>query len=229
LADSLLDAPARNYSSGFDVPDSRWQFFQLTMMDLKSIVALLPGGKVFDPVYASIASCASQIGATALRADTEFSTEDKLGQICSLIEKADLVIADLTARNSHIMYTAGYAHGIGKQILFLTQYGEDFPFDKARHIPIIYAANHDFLRQELRNFLQTGTTSSKPPGSANDAREKFKEIFGDLLKRHSHEHRGDIQMENEKTFVLLDQDMELALVQDLARKARELGLRIKLM
>jgi hypothetical protein len=128
------------------------------------------------------------------------------------------------------MYGAGYAHGVGKRVLFLTSHGEDFPFDKDRHPIIIYAGNLDFLRNELSKYLHTGKTASAPPESASsNGREKFAQIFGDILKQHHHEHRGEIEMENAKTFVLLNQDMDLALVQDLSRKARELGFRIKLM
>jgi hypothetical protein len=36
-------------------------------------------------------------------------------------------------------------------------------------------------------------------------------------------------MENPTTFVLFDQNMDLALVQELARHAREKGFRLKLM
>ena len=53
------------------------------MSQIKSIVALLPMGKVFDPVYEAISSSAVQIDATAARAESELSAENKLGQLCA--------------------------------------------------------------------------------------------------------------------------------------------------
>src|SRR4051812_12511275 len=100
---------------------------------MKEVVVLLPEGKPFDRVLGeALSPAASEAGANLHRAESEFSSENKLGAICSEIERAELVIADLTARNPNIMYQTGYAHGIGKKLLLIAQHGEDFPFDKTR-------------------------------------------------------------------------------------------------
>jgi chorismate synthase len=81
-----------------------------------------------------------------------------------------------------------------------------------------------------KEFEQIATpASARSNGAAPDPRRLFKSKFGDILSAHHHQHRGEIQMENETTFVLLNQDMDLALVQDLSRRAREIGFRLKLM
>jgi hypothetical protein len=124
------------------------------------------------------------------------------------------------------MFLAGYAQGIGREIVFITQSGEDFPFDRARYVPVIYGSDPAFLKSELLAHFRGGRKSEAKGG---DAREQFLATFGDLLGKHQHEHRGEIYLENPTTYVLVNQDMDLPLVQDLARRGRELGIRIKLM
>ena len=191
------------------------------------IAAILPIGKLFDQIFArAIAPAAKEAGSKISRIGAEFSSPGALGQICQSLEAADLVLADITARNPHVMFLAGYALGIGRDVRYLVQHGEDFPFHKAS--PIVYASNLDFLKSELQKLL-AGGESSAAEGHGGDAREQFLATFGDLLKKHQHEHRGEIYLENPTTFVLVGQDMDLALVQDLARRGREIGIRLKLM
>jgi hypothetical protein len=197
---------------------------------MERIVALLPEGKYFQRVFEVISAAARASGATVRLAPAEFSDEGELGRVMAELENAELVVADVSARNPNVMYEAGMAHGIGKRVLFLAQHGEDFPFDRSKQPAIIYAGNLEFLREEIRRFLGGDSFQPAEAGkTVTDAREKFLGLFGEILKQHGHEHRGRVEMENDKTFLLLEQDMDLGLVQDLARKARELGLRIKLM
>lgn len=193
------------------------------------IATILPVGKLFDRIFTEcLAPCAKEAGADISRLEPEFSRAGQLGHLCQSIEQAQLIVADVTARNSNVLYLAGYAHGIGREVLFLTQQGEDFPLDRAKHRPIIYGHDHEFLKTEFRHFL--GAVNSAPGSTASPLpREQFLATFGDLLKKHQHEHHGDIYLEDPTTFVLIEQDMDLPLVQDLSRRARELGLRIKLM
>jgi hypothetical protein len=192
------------------------------------IVALLPAGKLFDRIFAEgIKPAADQVNLSCRRLTPEFSESGQLGAICQELETSDLVIADVTARSPNVMFLAGYAQGIGREILLITQFAEDFPFDRAKHAPIIYGCDTSFLKNELLAYLRGEVKAVDQPSS--NPREQFLATFGDLLKKHAHEHRGEIYLENPTTYVLVGQDMDLPLVQDLARRGRELGLRIKLM
>jgi hypothetical protein len=192
------------------------------------IAAILPVGKLFDRIFAEgITTAAKEAGAQCVRVTPKFSPSGQLGAICQDIEAASLVIADITAQNPHVMFLAGYAQGIGRELLFLARHGENFPFNPARHAAIIYAGDTDFLKSELLAHLRGNPKAAGT--TVPDAHKQFMETFGDLLKKHHHEHRGEIQLENPSTYVLLNQDMDLPLVQDLARRSRELGVRIKLM
>ena len=194
---------------------------------INKIAVLLPEGKLFDQLFAEAIEPALP-GAVRLRA--EFSSESQLGPICNAIEAAEWVVADLSGKNPNVMYLAGFAHGIGKKVVFLAQHLEDFPFDKAKHPVIGYGADRVYLRTELSHFAANGKLSAGGQApEPESARARFLEVFGEILAKHGYEHRGEVQLENPTTFILLNQEMDLRLVQDLARKARELGLRLKLM
>jgi hypothetical protein len=126
------------------------------------------------------------------------------------------------------MYAAGLAASGERKTLFLTQHQEDFPFDPKAHHLIAYAGDRQFLKSELVAWF-SGANRAPDLHSEDSPREKFISAFGDILRKHSYNHRGDLYLENPTTFVLVNQDMELPLVQELARRARELGLRLKLM
>jgi len=201
------------------------------MDESTSMVALLPEGKLFERVFSEgIAPAAAECSRSVVRLDSEFSTEEKLASICRALQTAGLVIADVTGKNPNVLFELGYARGARRKVLLIAQHLEDFPFDKRKNEVIAYAGDPAVLRRELIDFLRSGSTrkGSEPDGTES-AREKFISIFRDILDKHGHEHRGEIQQENATTFVLMEQDMDLPLVQDLSRRARERGLRIKLM
>jgi hypothetical protein len=192
------------------------------------VAVLLPAGKLFELVYLdAIAPSAAEAGKHAVRLNLQFVQERVRTELIEALKSAELVIADLTGRNPNVMYALGLAHALGKYVLLLAQQLEDFPLDKGSHEVIAYAGDREFLKAELRAYFRGQSKGAEM--SIGGAREKFHEIFGEILSKHGYEHRGQIEMENPTTFVLLNQEMDLALVQDLARKARELGLRLKLM
>jgi hypothetical protein len=61
-------------------------------------------------------------------------------RIWLLINESELLIADVTNKNTNVFYELGLAHTIGKNVIIITQKEEDIPFD-IRHMPhIIYSA-----------------------------------------------------------------------------------------
>lgn len=195
------------------------------MQENQKIIAVLPEGRFFDRVYSEvIAGWAAGQGTASVRVRGDNAN---VGNLCGEIEKAGLVLADLSGRNPSGAYAAGYAQGIGRRVIFLAQVETDFPFAVGSQRLIVYSGNLDFLRAELDRI--EGGGSSPAAASATGARARFDELFGEILRAHAHQHKGEIEMENAQTFVLLNQEMDLALVQDLSRRARELGVRLKLM
>ncbi|MBM3834953.1 MAG: hypothetical protein FJ403_17100 [Verrucomicrobia bacterium] len=211
------------------------------------ICVLIPVGKMFDEVYVAVEASTRELGAECERVAAEFSEQSALTRAQAQIADTSIVIADITARNPNVLYQIGYAHALRKPVLLLTQHGEDLPFDRAEHRIVIYAGSIAALKEELRinlrNMLAPASESGRakqgtPEAAANGqmaapvpstARERFFSIFGDIMQAHGQQHYGTVRLENENTFVVGNQDFSLALVEDLVRRARGLGIRLKLL
>ncbi len=204
------------------------------------VAILTPSGKMFDKVYLAVAACCRGSRAECQRVEAEFSKQPALAHAQSQFNKAGLIVADLTGKNPNVLYLIGYAHALNKNVILLAQQGEDLPFDRRDHATVIYAGNVAVLRTELRQLLRQGfdqPVNGSPSAAATKeletsstaAREEFLSLFGDILQAHEEQHRGNIYLEDEKTFVLVNQDLSLALVQALARRAKQLGVRLKLL
>ncbi len=59
--------------------------------------------------------------ATCQRGDDEILTVPLLDKINSLIQRADVVIADCTGRNPNVFYELGIAHALEKPVVLVTQ------------------------------------------------------------------------------------------------------------
>ena len=169
----------------------------MALAKYERLAIVLPEGAFFDRAFTELRSLCEKLAVAATRVPVQFSAGNRLGEACSLMESADLVLVDITARNPHTLYLAGYAHGTGKHILFLSQHGEDLPFDRSRHRFVIYHANLDLLEKGVETFLLTGDApspvgaeSSSPPVTpeAIDAKARFQTIFGDIMTEHQAEH-----------------------------------------
>ena len=78
---------------------------------------------------------------TCVRADEIYSTRPVMGDIWRHIQKADVIIADLTERNANVFYELGLCHAIWKRVVLLAQRIEDVPFDLRNFRIIIYEHN----------------------------------------------------------------------------------------
>ena len=63
------------------------------------------------------------------RGDDIFGSNVVMDDVKAEIEKADLVIDDLSGKNPNVFYEVGIAHTLGKPVLLLSQAIEDVPFD----------------------------------------------------------------------------------------------------
>lgn len=87
------------------------------------------------------------------RVDEQSFLESILERIYGQIEKADMVIAEMTGRNPNVFYEVGYAHGLRKPVVLVTRSADDIPFD-LRHYPhVVYGGSIATLRNELEKRL----------------------------------------------------------------------------
>lgn len=93
------------------------------------------------------------------RADDMTATGKITDQIMAAIDRADVLIADITHQNSNVMFELGYADALGRPIIVLNQDVDDTPFDIKDWRQIPYSADDigaargalvDFLTGALR-------------------------------------------------------------------------------
>lgn len=72
------------------------------------------------------------------RGDDVFGSNVVMDDIRHSIEKARLVVADLTGRNPNVFYEVGIAHTLNKDVLLLSQSMSDVPFDLRHRRVLVY-------------------------------------------------------------------------------------------
>jgi hypothetical protein len=118
------------------------------------VFVLMPFDSAFDDVYKfGIKSAADELGAYAERVDEQLFTGSVLDRIINQINKADVIIADMTGRNPNVFYEVGFAHAVGKLAVLLTQDPNDIPFDLKHHRHVVYSGSIDKLRALLLPML----------------------------------------------------------------------------
>lgn len=142
------------------------------------------------------------------------------------IAHADLIIGDITAANPAASYAIGLADALGKSIVLLAPIQDSIPPFFGNRKVIVHRWNLDYLREELEKLA--APSDSKIAIDENTPAGKFQKLFGDLLKKHGYAHHGPVEFDG-TTFTLREQDMDLPLVQDLARRAKSMNLRVRLL
>jgi hypothetical protein len=70
-----------------------------------------------------------EAGFEPVRADELFTTGSVVEQIWEQIEKAKLLLADLSGKNPNVFYELGLAHAAKKPVVFTASLVDDVPFD----------------------------------------------------------------------------------------------------
>lgn len=132
------------------------------------IFVLMPFEKKFDDIYAfGIREAAEAAGAYAERLDEQIFTKSMLERIFNQINKADVIVADMTARNPNVFYEVGYAHALGKTVILLTQDSDDIPFDLKHRQHTVYQGSIKDLRESLEPKLRWAIERSREQSSTS--------------------------------------------------------------
>ena len=111
---------------------------------------MMPFAEDFGDVYTiAIKDACDNAGAYCERLDEQIFHESMLDRIYNQIDKADILIADMTGRNANVFYEVGYAHALGKHVILITKSADDIPFDLKHHAHIVYGNSLATLRQDL--------------------------------------------------------------------------------
>lgn len=77
-------------------------------------------------------------GLTPVRADTDiFGTGKIIDQIWAGLNRAKVLVAELSGRNPNVLYELGLAHALHKPVVLVSSNEPDVPFD-IRHVRVIY-------------------------------------------------------------------------------------------
>lgn len=126
------------------------------ILSKRYIFVLMPFSQEFDDTYhLAIKETAQELGFKCQRADEIQHNAGILPMVFQAIEAAHLVIADMTGRNPNVCYELGYAHGLGKEVILLTQDVNDIPFDLRGFNHIIYGGKLAYLKSALRKRIES--------------------------------------------------------------------------
>jgi len=133
------------------------------------VFVLMPFDPAFDDVYAvGIKEAADRAGAYAERVDDQIYGEGILERVFNQINKADVIVADMTGKSPNVYYEVGYAHALGKIVILLTQRADDIPFDLKHRRHIVYAGRiadlRETLAKELRWAIEESRKAAPAPG-----------------------------------------------------------------
>ncbi len=125
-------------------------------LDINLCFVLMPFEVAFDSVYEAIKAGAENAHMQCERADAVRDNQAVIEKIKKSIQRAGLIVADMTDDNPNVFYEIGYAHGLGKECLLITQTpSEDAPFD-LRHLEHIkYSTDQQGLTTLTRALAET--------------------------------------------------------------------------
>jgi hypothetical protein len=127
-------------------------------VDEKLCFVLMPFNVKFNPIYKNvIKKTVMDFGLSCERADEIFGTGPIINDIAEHIQKARVLIADLTGRNPNVFYELGLAHAKDKDVILITQNLRDIPFDVRHYRCIVYEdsiAGGETLKKGLQSTLE---------------------------------------------------------------------------
>lgn len=119
------------------------------------IFVLMPFDHEFDEVYElGIKAACENTGAVCQRVDEQIFQENIMERVYDQIREADIVIAEMTGRNSNVFYETGFAHALNKQVILATRTAEDIPFDLKQYPHIIYGSKISELKKQLQDRIR---------------------------------------------------------------------------
>lgn len=129
---------------------------------LDTCFVMMPFGEWYDRYYKEIYIPAIQeAGMEAVRADELFSTGSVIEQIWEQIEKAKILLADLSNKNANVFYELGLAHAARKPVVFTAGSLDDVPFDLRHLRVVIYDSRDPFWGDKLKTNLATYLKAAK--------------------------------------------------------------------
>jgi hypothetical protein len=120
----------------------------------QSCFVVMPFGGIWDDYYTELYSPAvEQAGLKAVRADDVFSAGSVLQRIVDALDRASVVLVDVTESNRNVHYELGLAHALGRPTVLIAPAGTPLFFDIGQERMIPYDRNRPFWGAELRQDI----------------------------------------------------------------------------
>ena len=130
------------------------------------VFVIMPFTEEWSPeILTIIKSVAEKFKLNVARADDIFASQIIINDIWQLINKAGLIIADITIQNANVYYELGIAHSLGKEFALIRQSnGEKTPFD---------VSGLRYFEYELM------------PSKVETFKDRLSKVFESYLKKHN--------------------------------------------
>jgi hypothetical protein len=112
-------------------------------VDVPRCFVVMPFRKEFDSVFAVIEDALQQTGIECYRADKELQVGKLAANVVQSIQKAGLVIADISYENPNVYYELGIADTLGRDVLLIYDANilKNIPADKMGTLYCAYNSN----------------------------------------------------------------------------------------
>jgi hypothetical protein len=116
----------------------------------------MPFDEKYNSVYDNVIKKATaEVGLEAKRADDIFNIKPIIQDIWEHINKAKLIIANLSGKNPNVFYEVGLCHALHKKVIFITDSMDDVPFDLIHLRCITYEDTISDAEKLRYNLIQT--------------------------------------------------------------------------
>ncbi len=130
----------------------------------KSVFVAIPSGEPFDSVYTDlIEKPLTDAGFQVVRAQDLVTARDIIADIVEGIQRADIVVADLTDLNPNVFYEVGLAHARTKPVVLLTQDIDEVPFDLRQYRVIQYGVDYRKFQHGVEQLSDTVSRVAADP------------------------------------------------------------------
>lgn len=122
--------------------------------DQISVFIIMPFSEEWsDDVLMAIKDTCNALNINVFRADELLGSYLIIDDIISSIKKSDIIIADITVRNTNVYYELGYAHALNKNTILVAQNGSIIPFDISGFRYITYGLNYIKIKKFQKELL----------------------------------------------------------------------------
>jgi hypothetical protein len=129
---------------------------------LDTCFVMMPFGLWYNAYYKEIfVPAIKEAGFEPVRADELFSSGSVVEQIWEQIDKAKVLLADLTGKNANVFYELGLAHANSKPVVFTSRVLDDVPFDLRHLRVIIYEIQDPNWGAKLKTLITAYLKSAK--------------------------------------------------------------------